>query len=177
MQDDAASLSNMRDIVLPPPVSWWPLAPGWWLLGLVVITLAAICTFRWVASYRRAAYRRTARRQLQTARTLMEVEMVLRQTAIAAYPRREIASLTGQTWIHWLSAQSGLNVPDEVGLALTESVYRSVESDPEPARQFVASWIDQHRGDGTRQDGNAIAESKTQKSPVASSLDEHGGRS
>ncbi len=30
MTSDPADLSNLRDIVLPPSISFWPPAPGWW---------------------------------------------------------------------------------------------------------------------------------------------------
>lgn len=34
-------LEQLKDIQLPEPVSWWPLAYGWWvLIGLVVFALA-----------------------------------------------------------------------------------------------------------------------------------------
>jgi len=31
-------LVNLKDIHLPPPVSFWPPAPGWWILALLMIT-------------------------------------------------------------------------------------------------------------------------------------------
>lgn len=45
MSTDAASLANLHDIVLPPSVSWWPLAWGWYLLSaLLLVGLAWGCS-------------------------------------------------------------------------------------------------------------------------------------
>ena len=51
MNPDPASLANLRDIVEPPPVPWWPPAPGWWflltVLGLIAILVALRAYRRW----------------------------------------------------------------------------------------------------------------------------------
>ena len=31
-------LVNLKDIQLPPPVSFWPPAPGWWILAVLLIS-------------------------------------------------------------------------------------------------------------------------------------------
>ena len=31
-------LVNLKDIHLPPPVSFWPPAPGWWILAVLLIS-------------------------------------------------------------------------------------------------------------------------------------------
>ena len=31
-------LVNLKDIHLPPPVPFWPPAPGWWILALLLIS-------------------------------------------------------------------------------------------------------------------------------------------
>ena len=36
-------LEQLRDVHLPEPVSWWPLAPGYWIvLALVVVVLGML---------------------------------------------------------------------------------------------------------------------------------------
>ena len=35
----------LRDIELPEAISWWPLAPGWWLLLMVVLTLGFLAIY------------------------------------------------------------------------------------------------------------------------------------
>lgn len=45
----AASVSgpNLRDIHLPAELSWWPPAPGWWLLAALVLVLIAVVGWAW----------------------------------------------------------------------------------------------------------------------------------
>ena len=33
---------NLRDIHLPEPISWWPIAPGWWVIIVSVILVIAV---------------------------------------------------------------------------------------------------------------------------------------
>ena len=57
-------LAQLRDIHLPPPISWWPLAPGWWIL-IFAGTFASIwLTKTLVQTYRSNLYRRQALKKL-----------------------------------------------------------------------------------------------------------------
>ena len=57
-------LAQLRDIHLPPPISWWPLAPGWWIL-IFAGTFASIwLTKTLVQRYRSNLYRRQALKKL-----------------------------------------------------------------------------------------------------------------
>ena len=58
-------LAQLRDIHLPEPVSWWPPAPGWWLLAvLVLIALVAISVF-FYKRYQHNSFRRQALQLLE----------------------------------------------------------------------------------------------------------------
>jgi len=37
---DPTSLENLYDIAMPPPIPWWPLAPGWYVVGGVLVQTA-----------------------------------------------------------------------------------------------------------------------------------------
>ena len=35
-------LAALRDVHLPPEVSWWPPAPGWWIIFFIILGLLAL---------------------------------------------------------------------------------------------------------------------------------------
>ena len=112
---DPASLQNLNDIVLPATVGWWPLASGWYfLIGLLLIALAWFSyrsLQRWINNrYRRAALHelRLLEDQLQKPGqrdvSLRQIPVLLKRTALSAYPRSQVAPLTGQDWFHFLNS-------------------------------------------------------------------------
>ena len=115
MAEDAASLERLQDIVLPPEISWWPLAAGWYLLAVILLALLIWLGLRLMRSYRRNAYRRAALAELQGLRdrsfnqqstdtaVVGELAELLRRTALAAAPRNEVAALSGLAWHEFLN--------------------------------------------------------------------------
>ena len=100
-------LSQLRDIHLPAPVSWWPPAPGWWavlLLLLIVIGIAyTIYTRRRRNHWRKDALTELARlRDVSHERVLQDISVLLRRIAISRYPRHDVAALTGDSWLAFL---------------------------------------------------------------------------
>ena len=98
---DPAELSNLRDLALPPEVPLWPPAPGWWIVAAAGVAIAAILSMAAVARYRGSAYRREALRQLDTVDP-GAISTVLKRAALAAWPREQVASLTGTAWLAFL---------------------------------------------------------------------------
>jgi uncharacterized protein DUF4381 len=104
----------LRDIHLPGAISWWPPAPGWWVLA-VLATLGAVVVglYYWRERHRRAALR--ALRQVQTALgrgaepvvCLQQVSTVLRRFAMTrarhgAVIGVPVAGLIGERWLAYL---------------------------------------------------------------------------
>ncbi len=70
---------ELRDIHLPEAISWWPPAPGWWLLALLAALLAVL------------AWRRYSRRGQKPLRALSLAEITRIRTALDAGANRHAA--------------------------------------------------------------------------------------
>ena len=145
MTDDPASLEKLHDIVVPEPVSWWPMAPGWWVLLTLVSAVFLILAVRHFRRWRADAYRRAALQELAKSESAEQVAALLRRTALAIAPRESIAALHDEAWIDWLAERSPAPVPDSVRPALTRSLYAGQSSaDLDELRDFANRWIRQH---------------------------------
>jgi hypothetical protein len=106
----------LRDIHLPAPIGWWPLAPGWWILaGVLAGILLVGLSVRWWL--RRTRLRRSARRRLQEivaayvahqdkGRLTRELSVLCRQVALQFFGTPEIATVTGAAWLARLDTTS-----------------------------------------------------------------------
>jgi hypothetical protein len=82
---------------------------------------------------------------------ISEIAELLKRVALAAFPRTDVASLTGQRWISWLH-QTGCDAvfPGEIARLLTETVYRPAAASTVPPEQLQAlldatrQWIQRH---------------------------------
>lgn len=104
-------LERMHDIHEPAPVSWWPLAPGWWVLGGVSVALLGLLIYWLIRRVKQNRYRQEALSLLDNIATepaghsIADLNAVLKRTALYAYPneRPEIARGYGEPWIQWLN--------------------------------------------------------------------------
>jgi hypothetical protein len=165
---DRTSLEYLHDIVVPGPTPWWPPAPGWyWVMGLLAV-LAAVLLWRAIVHWQHNRYRREALAELarietaaQTAgpgensadTTLPALAELLKRTALTAYPRAQVAALTGPAWFAFLDATGGTCFSAGPGAALAQGNYQTGEQTgkcdesavhtADIARE-VRRWIKQH---------------------------------
>jgi hypothetical protein len=134
------------------------LAPGWW--ALLAIILLLITGGIWLLLRRRQArrYRRIALQQARTiygeweqhgdgASYLQAINRLLKQTALAAYPRRDIAALNGTAWLDFLD--NCLRRPQfgEPAVRALAAVYQpqSDKLSPQELQRAAEEWIRRHR--------------------------------
>jgi hypothetical protein len=104
----------LRDIHLPAPVTWWPLAYGWWIL---IGMLVAACVIGWLL-YRQRYRERAAIRGLKAVAAALgdgtppvvcvqRISMILRRFAMSMAESRSVAGLTGEEWLKFLDRRWG----------------------------------------------------------------------
>lgn len=142
---DPASLNNLRDIVQPQPVSWWPLAAGWWcVIALIAIGIGAYVVLAW-KRWRANAYRRAALSEVEAAGDDATILAILKRTAMCADSRPHVGSLSGQAWVEWLSQNAGFTVPAELAQRIASGVYQDGTIRTPALAAFAKRWIAEHQ--------------------------------
>lgn len=147
---DPTSLDRLADVVLPSPVAWWPPAPGWLVVGAVLVGLllrAAMAAWeRWRANvYRRDALAEC--RRLRAAADAASLPALVKRTALAAFPRERVASLSGTPWLAFLDETGRTHAfGDGPGGALVTLAYDPRAGAADAALfDVVEQWIREHR--------------------------------
>ncbi len=158
-QSVSAEVLNLKDIHLPEPVSWWPPAPGWWMLiaGLLFITIIFFMARKFYLSrqlkrdikaeleYIKQHYKKT-----QNASTLAKsLSILLRRASISYYTAKNIAGLTGNNWLIWLDKTnantSGEKFQSDTGQVLLSAPYMSdntrLDYDAQTLIDLCESWL------------------------------------
>ena len=106
-------VAGLIDIPLPQPVSLWPAT---WPARIALVLLFAgviVAILQFVRQWRANRYRREALAELKkithgpaadaTSDALaMQLSLLVRRTALAAFPREQVASLSGAAWLAFL---------------------------------------------------------------------------
>ena len=154
-------LHGIEEIQLPEPISWWPQTLGWKLLALAAALWACYELYRaalrwWHNRYRREALRQLSSVQREAGNQLQEVVAVLpyymKVTALQAYPRQDVASLTGNDWLTFLDSHySGPSFSGGIGVKLLAVTYLPPEKwqlDEKESHALIGmsrQWIARHR--------------------------------
>ena len=111
MNTQTDPLAALKDIHLPEPVSFWPLATGWWFVIAFGIALS-IAAWLYVRR-RRRSIRAAALNELQAVRVsyqqnkdsswlALQLSKLIRRVALMRYPRRDVAALHGEQWLEFV---------------------------------------------------------------------------
>jgi len=154
------ALSQLRDIHLPQSVSWWPPAPGWWLLLVLVCLLLAGCWYGW--RWLQARDHTPAKKALLAAalREFSDVDSALQEGDTAAMVNLSVlmrrvavqldagaAGLTGEAWLKWLDSRwQQADFTSGAGRNLADAPYRPVSAaDATALSRICRDWLEAQR--------------------------------
>lgn len=147
-------LDLLHDIVRPDPVAWTPQTMGWAIVGGWLLVVFLLIGWNRIQKWRRNRYRREALAMLNhigaqadvsSSAIAEQVALLIKRTALVAYPRAEVANLYGSQWATFLRQSAGNDpVVEKAAGDLASAAYRvNVDGGKliEPARR----WIQVHR--------------------------------
>lgn len=155
---EGQELAQLRDIHLPDPVGWWPLAPGWYALAILVLVFAITIiiilgkhylngrakrhALRLVAAYQQE-YLTHGNAQLSAAR----LSELLKRVALVYFSREKVASLQGDAWIAFLNDTAKNLDFNRVRKELLAMPYQpGITGDLHLLFTMTRAWIKQRRG-------------------------------
>jgi hypothetical protein len=141
-------LDRLAEPPQPAPISIAPQTAGWTVLAVLLALVLVWLAWRGVQRWRANAYRRAALAELDAAGDdPVAIADILRRTALAAWPRERVASLSGADWLRFLDATGGGGgFADGPGAALAGAPYRSDAAAPAPGLGALAArWVRRHR--------------------------------
>jgi hypothetical protein len=157
-QPIADPVAGLIDIPLPQHVSLWPATwPA--RIAIVLLLAAAVATIWQFARHRRAnRYRREALGELKriehaangmaAQQTAAQLSLLVRRTALAAFPREQIAPLAGEAWLAFLDhGLGGTEFTNGAGRLLASAPYAPTapgERQLAALVELTGRWIRRH---------------------------------
>lgn len=157
-------LKGIQEITLPEPISYVPHTIGWLILLIVIVIVALVLGYKryryWQANrYRTFALERLA--EIEQAvqvpetrlRSLIVLPVLIKQTALQAFPRDEIAQLSGNQWLGFLDRSCGTQeFTQGAGQLLPQLAYQSTLALANLSEQrvnnligLIRQWITTHQ--------------------------------
>jgi len=124
-----SALPELRNIHLPDAVAWWPPAPGWWLVAVILITLIVLLPGQIKKFNRRRQFQKENRARLAEVRDQLQqlhsqylqnqnpvalcsgLSVLLRRVCLSLFEHADVAGLTGEAWLAFLDQQCPLSPP------------------------------------------------------------------
>jgi hypothetical protein len=158
--DSEDLLSQLADIHLPAQVSYWPPAPGWWVLAILLLIGLVYLAYKLRIQAQQAKIRQYALAELDgcmaeyaTAdssepdanllRYVNAVNSVLRRVALVHFPNNAVAGLDGQAWVDFIRQKGDSSLLNEqIAAALSRGRFQTrVEVDSKALYELGRAWI------------------------------------
>ena len=132
-------------------------APGWYLLGGLLLLFAGFILFRWLKQYQKNAYRRDALKELeiieknfhqqQNDAFLNDSLILLKIVAIKAFGRQQVAPLFGIQWLEYLESKGKATPFMKYKSTILNSYYNGVSGEKTKVAAVIdltKKWIKTH---------------------------------
>ena len=140
MNPAATATLDLRDIHAAAAPDFWPPAPGWWVLAVLLIVALTMTALWLLRRYRLHRQKRQIMDEIESLSNCCNdnseeftarLSMLLRRIALRRYSRGQVASLTGTDWLRFLDDSGGDgDFEHGVGQILEVGPYR-----PQPPEQ------------------------------------------
>jgi len=136
--DGSALLAQLQDIHSAGQPGWWPPAPGWWVLAIILLLVLAFVLRKltgWLSvRRRRKAWLRALEdlnREYDPAQHpheyLAGLNRLFRAVAVKAFPGTACARLQGEEWVAFIASLMPEGSADKMG-ALASGPYEPLPS-------------------------------------------------
>ena len=152
-----ASLDQLHDIIIPPAVSYWPLAPGWYALALLVFAYGIYVALKYWSSYQKDLYRREALKVLSmldeedASKEISTLLELMKRVALQCFGRKKVAALSHDAWWDFTEQHSKAKVAAEVRERSQKILYspneEATEKDVKMLKQVAKVWITTHKSE------------------------------
>lgn len=158
--DSEELLAQLADIHLPEPVSYWPPAPGWWILTLLLVIALAFTIRRIIQIRTRKKICEFALAELDRCyqqleagdpgkldelklRYVNQINSVMRRVALVHFPQSRVASLSGREWVDFIreKGESSL-LNEELAAALAHGRFQTrCDVDIDALDEMSRVWV------------------------------------
>lgn len=151
-----ASLDNLHDIIVPDAVGFFPPAPGWYIVALLLFALLFHFSVRRYKAYQKSQYKRDALKELETYKKRSQADVIAllllaKRVGLSAFGRNAVAKLSDDSWWDFIEQHSKAKVDRELRLTLSkllyDTSYRMDSTLYDNTSAFVTVWIKTHKRD------------------------------
>lgn len=155
--DPSTLLMQLKDVHAPDPITFWPLAIGWWLLIILSMVTLSGLSYWLVRRHLKSAWKRQALKRFDelcttykkqpSAENLLQINRLLKQALSTANNKRDYLHLCEADWADALNSiqhknTSILNEQDLI--ILSKDIYaRQTKALDDAALNRISLWIKQ----------------------------------
>ena len=144
----SGSLDLMHDIVIPPAIEFWPLAPGWYALGLILVAYLFYLILVLKEKHQANLYRKNALEKLHYMEDVQSILSLLKGVALYHYDREYVASLSDDKWWDFVQKHSKVKIDENMRQLSYEALYKpnfSISKEKlQEMKKIAKKWIQTH---------------------------------